>query len=234
MISGELMFVIMIAAIVTALTPSTIGVLIQLCSVVLGAGKTTPRMLWTGITFIFSLFATSLLLGILMLWFLHTTPMIPATYLALGAGILIVYAGLIEIKDYFWYGRGFGLRMRTKSIRRIKKLTKGNVGIGRAATLGVYTAYAALPSTCAPYIAILFLLKTDFDATHISLLALYNIIFVLPLIGLLLMTAYGVKLSTIQHWKEDGKGRMRLGVGLLLIMLGWILLLTTNGVLNLG
>lgn len=121
MISGELMFVIMIAAIVTALTPSTIGVLIQLCSVVLGAGNTKVRMVLTGIAFTGALFVTSLLIGLCALWLLSVIPMIPATYMALGAGILIVYAGLIEIKDYFWYGRGFGLRMHTKSVRRIKQ-----------------------------------------------------------------------------------------------------------------
>lgn len=234
MISGELMFVIMIAAIVSALTPSTIGVLIQLCTVVLGAGKTKRRMFWTGFAFVVSLFVTSVVLGVVALWLLSTLPMIPASYVTIGVGILIVSAGLIEIKDYFWYGRGAGLRMRAKAIRHIKKLTKGEVGVSRAMLLGGYTAIGALPSTGAPYIAVLMLLQANFDLAHSSLIALYNAIFVLPLICLLLTVATGVKLSIVQHWKEDGKGRMRLGVGLLLIMLGWILLLTTNGVLNLG
>jgi len=234
MISGELMFVIMIAAIVSALTPSTIGVLIQLCTVVLGSGKTKARMFWTSLAFTLALFVTSCIFGIGLLWALNALPMIPASYIAIGVGILIVNAGLIEIKNYFWYGRGFGLRMHAKAVRRIKKLTKGNVGITRAIVLGGYTAIVALPSVGAPYIAVLMLLRNDFDPTRISLIALYNAIFVLPLICLLLLVAGRVKLSTLQHWKEDGKGRMRLGAGLLLIMLGWILLLTTNGVLNLG
>lgn len=234
MMGAEMMFVVLVAAVVAAMTPSTIGVLILLATVVLGSGRSHSRMVGVGLSFIFSLFLTSLLIGIGSLYLFSLVPLIPANYIAIGIGILIVNAGLLEIKDYFWYGQGLGLRMHKRAQRRIRLLTKGNVGVSRAFVLGAYTAFAALPCIGAPYVAVLALLHTGFDPTRVGLLALYTGIFVAPLVVLLLMVAGGVKLSDVAHWKEDGKGRMRLGVGLLLITLGWIVMLIANGVLNLG
>jgi len=62
----------------------------------------------------------------------------------------------------------------------------------------------------------------------------YNLIFVAPLLFILFIVAGGAKLTSVQKWKEDSKGTMRLAIGLLLIALGWILMLIANGVINFG
>jgi hypothetical protein len=46
--------------------------------------------------------------------------------------------------------------------------------------------------------------------------------------------AAGVKVSSIKQWKQDNKGYMRLGVGVLLLALGWLLILIANGTINFG
>jgi cytochrome c biogenesis protein CcdA len=66
------------------------------------------------------------------------------------------------------------------------------------------------------------------------LMVLYNLIFVAPLLFILGLVASGARLSAVQKWKEESKGVMRLGIGLLLIALGWLLILIANGVINFG
>ena len=66
------------------------------------------------------------------------------------------------------------------------------------------------------------------------MLVLYNIIFVAPLIFILILVAFGVKLQNVKKWKQDSRGYMRLFIGLLLIGLGWLLILIANGTVNFG
>jgi len=52
---------------------------------------------------------------------------------------------------------------------------------------------------------------------------------VLPLIVILLMVYFGCKVSTIKRWKQQNRTLMRIGVGVLLVFLGWLLILIANG-----
>src|SRR5690242_20687379 len=170
MIGAEMLFVGMVAALAAALTPSTIGILIQLCARVLGAGKSLTRMFWLGIAFTVALFACSTLLGVTLLYVTSLLPLLPANYIAVGVGIIVVNAGLIEMKDYFWYGRGLGLRVHTSAARRIKRMTKQRITPLRASLLGAYASIAVLPSVGAAYLAVIVLLRNNFDSTGISVL----------------------------------------------------------------
>jgi cytochrome c biogenesis protein CcdA len=66
------------------------------------------------------------------------------------------------------------------------------------------------------------------------LLILYNIIFVLPLVVILLMVAAGTKVSSIKKWKQANKAYMRFAIGYMLVALGWLLILIANGTINFG
>lgn len=100
--------------------------------------------------------------------------------------------------------------------------------------LGAFVAAVELPCTGAPYLAIITILRIDFNLVALALMVLYNIIFVAPLIIILIMVATGTKISVVSKWKEEGKGTMRLFLGLLLAALGWILILIANGTINFG
>jgi len=100
--------------------------------------------------------------------------------------------------------------------------------------LGAFVSAVELPCTGAPYLAIITLLSQYFDFTAFLLLILYNVVFVLPLIIILVLVAGGMKLHRVKAWKQGARGRMRLFIGLLLIALGWLLILIANGTINFG
>lgn len=226
---------VLVTALVSALNPYTIGVLILLVSVIYGSGRLRRHVFGLGLTYILTMFATSFLGGMALLYLFTLLPLIAANYLALGIGILVVCAGLLEIKDYFWYGQGLSLGVPKLAASSIKALTKRRPSFLGAIALGLFVAVVTTPGNSAPYFATITLLRDHFNANSVNLLALYTGIFVTPMLILLgLLTVGGMRVSTIQRWKEESKGKMRLAVGMLLIALGWVLILVTNGVLNFG
>jgi hypothetical protein len=229
-----MLVVVVISALVAACNPYTLGVLTLLVSVIYGGGHSSRRVLGLGLTYIITLFTIAFFGGMGLLYLFTLLPLMAANYLTLGIGILVVCGGLLEIKDFFWYGQGLSLRAPQVAAKGIRSLTKQHPGLWNAAVLGLFVAIMSSPGSSASYFAAITLLQDSFDTRAINLLGLYCGIFVLPMIILLALILSGVRVSTIQHWKNDTKGRMRLGVGLLLIALGWTILLIGSGVLNLG
>lgn len=221
------------SAAIDSINPCAIGVLILMISVVLGGKNSTKRLLLLGSLYIGAIFLTYLLAGLGLVYFLSSVPLYVAEYLSLIVGGFVIIAGLLEIKDYFWYGKGFSLQIPHVFIDKIHQFSK-NVTIPGVIVLGSFIAAVELPCTGAPYLAIITLLSLNFDAYAFALLVLYNIVFVLPLIVILLMVAGGMKVSKVKKWKQSNKGYMRMAIGLMLILLGWLLILIANGTINFG
>jgi cytochrome c biogenesis protein CcdA len=222
------------AAAIDSINPCAIGVLILMISVLLGSGRSVKRMVLLGSAYIFAIFATYLIAGLGLVYFFSTIPIVIAEYLSIAVGILVIFAGMLEIKDYFWYGKGVSLQIPHYFANKIQEWSSSKTSFLGVMFLGAFVAAVELPCTGAPYLAIITVLRIDFDLVAFGLMVLYNLIFVAPLLVILGMVAMGVKLSAVQKWKEEGKGGMRLMLGLLLVALGWILILIANGVINFG
>lgn len=221
------------SAAIDSINPCAIGVLILMISVVLGGKGSVRRLLLLGGLYIFAIFMTYLLAGLGLIYFLASVPLFVAEYLALFVGGLVIFAGLLEIKDFYWYGRGFSLQIPPYFAEKIHKFSK-NVTVPGVMFLGAFIAGVELPCTGAPYLAIITLLSLNFDFYAFLLLVLYNVVFVLPLIVILLLVAGGMNVDKIKNWKEGNKGYMRFAIGFMLIGLGWLLILIANGTINFG
>lgn len=222
------------SAAIDSINPCAIGVLILMVSVILGGGKGTKRLILTGLAYIFAIFATYLIAGLGLVYFFTAIPIVIAEYLSLAVGSLVVLGGILEIKDYFWYGKGPSLQIPTRFANKIHEYSTSKTSVVGVMFLGAFVAGVELPCTGAPYLAIITILRIDFNFQAFLLMVLYNFIFVLPLLIILFMVAGGAKISSVAKWKEESKGTMRLFMGLLLVSLGWILILIANGTINFG
>jgi len=225
--------IIIITAAIDSINPCAIGVLILMMSVLLSAKKSIGRMLFLGSVYIGAVFTVYLLAGIGLLYFFSNVPLWLTEYLSIAVGVLIIAAGLIEIKDFFWYGQGFSLMIPAKYARMIHGFSNKTTVMG-IMFLGAFVSAVELPCTGAPYLAIITMLAQYFDFTAFLLLVLYNIIFVAPLIVILVLVCSGKKLYDIKRWKQTNRGYMRLFAGLMLIAMGWLLILIANGTINFG
>jgi len=221
------------SAAIDSINPCAIGVLILMISVILGGHKSVGKMLYLGGLYIFSIFLTYLLAGLGLLYFLGSIPLFVTEYISITVGSIIVLLGLIEIKDYFWYGRGISLGIPLIFTKKIQEMAK-NITVPGVILTGAFVAGVELPCTGAPYLAIITILSTNFNLVAFLLLVLYNIVFVLPLLVILLLVAGGTKLPAVKAWKQESRGVMRLAIGLLLVGLGWLLILIANGTINFG
>jgi len=225
--------VVTLSAAIDSINPCAIGVLILMLSVLLGGHKSIKRMLLLGGFYIFSVFTVYFIAGLGLIYFLSSIPLYITEYLSIGVGLLIILAGILEIKDFFWYGRGFSLAIPAVFAKKIHQYSTKTTIIG-VILLGAFVSAVELPCTGAPYLAIITLLSLYFDFNAFLLLLLYNLIFIAPLLVILLLVAGGKKLYDVKKWKQANRTYMRLFTGLLLVAMGWLLILIANGTLNLG
>lgn len=218
--------IIMGAALADSINPCVLGVLIFLCAFMARVFKTRRSLLVGGLLYTAVVYATYLALGFGILQVTVSVGIASAFYWA--AAIIAIAAGIFEIKDFFWYGRGFTLQMLPGAGNRLKKYTKKiEVAYERhprlsylfIGLLGVFVVLVELPCTGAPYFAVLALLAKGSYAVAVPYLLLYNFIFILPLIVVITLAYFG-RSSRMEEWRSHHKGTMRLGIGLFLIALG--------------
>jgi cytochrome c biogenesis protein CcdA len=224
---------VVFTALIDSINPCAIGVLILLLSTLLANYGNKQKMLLIGMAYIGAVFVTYLLAGLGLIYFFQFVPIYVAEYISIVVGLLIAIAGIIEIKDYFWYGQGFSLAISPERAKQIHNYTK-KISIPGAIFLGAFVAAVELPCTGAPYLAIILMISQSFDITAFGLLILYNFIFVLPLLIILFMVYFGIKLKSIKKWKQSNRPYMRLVTGIVLVLLAWLLILLANGTINFG
>jgi len=224
---------VLLAAAVDSINPCAIGVLILLVSTLMASVKDKGKMVKVGLIYIFAVYITYFTAGLGLTAGLSLVPLWIAEYISIGVASVVIFFGLLEIKDYFWYGRGFSLMISPENAKRIHELSQ-NVSVPGILFLGAFVAAVELPCTGGPYLAITLLLSQNFNLTAVMLLALYNFIFVLPLIIILFAVFFGARIQDIKMWKQKNRSYMRLLMGLILIYLGWLLMLIANGTINLG
>jgi cytochrome c biogenesis protein CcdA len=222
--------VVITTALIDSINPCAIGVLILLIATLIGLSKNRRKMLVVGMIYISAVFVTYLAAGFGLLYFIQILNI--SGILSWIVGVLVIILGLLEIKDFFWYGKGLSLRIPAKRAKQIKKYIK-NVSIPGSIFLGMFVAAVELPCTGGPYLAITTLLaKIGFSFKVLWLLVLYNFIFVLPLLVILIMVYFGVSTKKIKAWKEKEKKWMRLLIGLVLLALGALLILWAQGLVG--
>lgn len=217
-------------ALIDSINPCAIGVLILLISIMI-AFKTKKEMLFYGFMYVLAVFVTYVLAGFGILYFLSLVPLYVSEYISILVGLLIIIAGLIEIKDFFWYGQGITLAIPPERAKQIHEMTK-KITLPGVLFLGAFVAGVELPCTGAPYLAILLLLSQNFNFVAFLMLIFYNLIFVGPLIVILLMVNFGIKIQNIKRWKQNNRAYMRLATGIILVLLGWLLILIANGTIT--
>ena len=190
------------------------------------------RMVSIGAIYIIAVYITYLLAGLGLVWFQGFLIQAGLTfYLGVVVGIILLVFGVLEVKDFFWYGRGYSLSIPFRFTGTIKEKA-AKVSLAGAVVLGIFVSLVELPCTGGPYLAITSILASRFDMLAFYYLVLYNLIFVLPLIIIVVLAAVGTRHERMKEWKESQKKWMRLIAGLLLLGFGIFMLLFYTGIVN--
>ncbi|MBM3199801.1 hypothetical protein FJZ53_02600 [Candidatus Woesearchaeota archaeon] len=206
------------AGLVDGINPCAFAVLLFLLTFLLGISSTRKRMIKAGIAYIVAVYATYLLAGLGLLTAIQISGM--SRIIVKAAAVFALFAGLVNIKDYFWYGKGFSLEIPKSKKGVIEEWTK-KANMPAAIVLGFLVSMFELPCTGGVYLAILAMLaNTVTKAVALGYLLVYNVMFILPLVIILLLVTKGMKAEHIESWRNAKKNWMRLVMGLLLVLLG--------------
>jgi cytochrome c biogenesis protein CcdA len=225
---------VLITAAVDSINPCAIGVALLLVATLIKQDRKRD-ILKVGLIYISAVFITYFVAGIGILYFLVNLPVQIANYVTIFVALIVIFGGLLEVKDFFWYGKGTSLMIPEEYAEKVAD-RMDNLTTPAAVVLGIFVAAVELPCTGGPYLAILTVLSQQgINMTAYAMMALYNLIFVMPLILIVTFAYLGsYKVSEMKEWKHMNKAKMRMAAGLLMIFLGWILLLLATGIVRFG
>ena len=164
------------------------------------------------------------------------------TYLSLGAGLLVtssffarghwparigallaVGMGLWMLKDYFL--PGWGLRLQAPaSMGKWARQAAQKMTVPALIVSGILIGLCTVPCSGAVYLAVLALLSAQPTLAAFGYLVLYNLMFILPLVGVLIVATGRRALNRLAHWNLHHKEWVRLALGSGVILMGLAIL----------
>lgn len=231
------LYTVLVTSLIDSINPCAIGVLIFLCSTLLALSKNPRKMLFAGGIYVVAVYITYFLAGLGLLYFLQRLNI--AEEVGVAVGIIVVILGFVEIKDFFWYGKGFSLSIAPRRAEKIKELAK-KATLPIIIGLGFLVAAVELPCTGGPYLAITTYLANRISdnplyyARALGYLLIYNFVFVLPLIVIVAIAYFGRSVDALHAWQNKYKKWMRLAMGIVMITLGVLLMLYARGMIMIG
>jgi len=215
---------VIVAGLADGINPCTFAVMIFLLTFLLEISDDRKRMVKAAIAYMAAVYMTYLLAGIGLLSAIQFAG--ASVIVVYIAGAVAVIAGAINIKDYFWYGKGFSLKIPESRKGTIDKWIK-KANVPAALILGFLVSIFELPCTGGIYLAVIAMLaNTVTSATALLYLIIYNIFYVIPLFVIFLLVIRGASAERMEHWRTSKKNWMKLAMGIVLIVLGIVSVLS--------
>jgi cytochrome c biogenesis protein CcdA/thiol-disulfide isomerase/thioredoxin len=205
-------------AVVDAVNPCALAVLTLMLIAILTYNPTKKKnVLWAGLAFVTSVFIMYLIYGLIII---ESFQLIQALtfvrlwlYKILGAGAIVL--GCFKIKDFF---QSKGLCKISPRVDRIVSKVTSPRG---AFLVGAFVTIFLLPCTIGPYIICGGILCSLEILKFLPWLVLYNLIFILPMIVVVLMIYLGMgKVEDISSWQAKNIRYLDLISGLIILGLG--------------
>ncbi len=223
MIGGLTWSALIGAAAVDSINPCTLAVLLILLTTLVASEK-NRKALWAGIAFTTAIFISYFLMGLGFFTALQASGLTNAFYYIVIVIALVV--GVLSIRAYFKYQPGMASIEMPKAIRPYaKKFIRGVTSIPGAFVIGLLCSLFLLPCSSGPYLVILGLLaQTSTRIAAIPLLAIYNLIFVLPMVIITLFVYIGMtSVERVRIWKEKYVKVVHLISGIIMTLLAILL-----------
>jgi len=210
---------IILSGLVDGVNPCAFALLIFFLSFLYSVHKTRQDIFRIGAVYVLSLFGTYSAIG---LGLLRGVTFFGVEHMFAQVGvILITLLGLIDIKQSLRPG-GFSLKFPEKAFPKVRSLAE-RASIPAASVLGGLVGLCEFPCSGGIYIGILGLLAIQ--ATYwggLAYLVLYNVMFTLPLIAILLLGSNRRILARMSRWNIGKRRRMKLISGIFMIVIGLI------------
>jgi cytochrome c biogenesis protein CcdA len=212
---------VIFAALIDSANPCGLSVLVFLLIPMAAAGS-RRRILLAGGAYITAMFVFHLLIGIGLFSMISLSGF--SRTFALAGGTVALVLGIITIADVLRHKETFVL-----SIPESKKGLLGNyvriASLPAAFVLGILAGIFGFSCTGGIYISILGLMGREMTVmSGLPWLVLYNLVYVLPLILITVLVAYGVSPERADGMRAEYRQALRMVIGLAMVVLGAVIL----------
>jgi len=200
------------------------------------------RIFIVGLTFV--CFSAAIYFLFMGLWFNAFKFISGAGWLSIVAGIIALVAGIINIKDYFFFQRGLSFTLpkshKEEFIKKVGDLKKKRSLLalltGTILIAVTVNLYELLCTFGIPMVYLRLLTMHSLSRlSYYAYLLLYNVVYILPL--LVIVIIFGVTLGAHEFSKKNVQ-RLKLVSGFMVLFLGIVLIfkpiLLKSGLLSLG
>ena len=209
---------IVISGLVDGVNPCAFALLVFFLSFLTGLRRTRRNVLWLGLAYIAGLFVVYLAVG---LGILNTISFFGVEHLfgRLGA-LLMVLMGIHNLRDAFsWEGEL--MRFPRLGIPTVKTLANRGA-LPAALILGGFVSMGEFACSGGVYVGILVLLSSEARFWEgVGYLVLYNLVFIMPLLFVLLLGTRAETLARIDRWRVRRRRQMKAIGGIFMILLGF-------------
>ena len=222
MINAPTLPVVLFFGFVDSFNPCAISLLLIYISMMFTLQKSRKEIFAFGLFYVIAIYLTYLAigLGLLRAGTLFTTYPISK----IGAA-LVIFFGLMNIKEYFFPGSPFSIRIPLKVRGYVSKYAY-KATIASAIIVGFLIGIYEFPCSGAIYLAIVSLLSTKtafFEG--LTYLLLYNLMFVLPLIVIFVLATNKITTEKFINFQEKHGRKLHLFLAFMMIFLGFLILL---------
>lgn len=220
---GQLLPAVIVTGLVDSVNPCAFAVILLLLAFLFTIRESRQRILQLGLVYIGMIFLVyfAIGLGLLRAVRLSSDP----HFIARAGSWILIGLGVINLIEYFFPRFPIKLHMPMIAGQKTNELLK-KATVPATVGVGVLVGLCTFPCSGGVYVSIITLLNAKTTlAWGIGYLALYNVLFVLPLIVILVGAGNRLTAKRWARWEREHSLRIRLWYGLIMVGLGLVMLL---------
>ena len=215
------LFLVIISGLADGINPCALSVLALLLAT-LSNLNSRRKILIGGFVYTFAVFLFYIMAGLGILTIIDYSGF--SGLFSIVAGIIALIAGVVTLAGGLWEGDAVSPGIPVSKRPTIKKILE-KASIPAAFVLGMMVGLFELPCTGGIYIAILGLLSSQMTFYEgLPYLLVYNLMFVVPLVVIILAVAFGLPPEKVDNWRNSNKKLLKIGIGLILIAMSLYIL----------
>jgi len=216
-LNRDMLVPLIIGAISNSLHPCAIAVLLLLLTFLYAMKKKKKDIIGMGLAYVLGIFIVYFLigLGLLKAISLSNEPF----FVAKLASLVLIVLGLINIKDYFFPNLPIHLKVPDFTKGAIQNFME-KASVPTAFIVGALVGLCAFPCTGGIYTVIISTLAATRSAQFVFYLLLYNFIFVVPLLLVVIASSNKRLLEKVEDMEMKSSRKLHLITGILMVLIG--------------
>ena len=216
-LNRDILVPLIIGAISNSLHPCAIAVLLLLLTFLYAMKKKKKDIIGMGLAYVLGIFIVYFLigLGLLKAISLSNEPF----FVAKLASLVLIVLGLINIKDYFFPNLPIHLKVPDFTKGAIQNFME-KASVPTAFIVGALVGLCAFPCTGGIYTVIISTLAATRSAQFVFYLLLYNFIFVVPLLLVVIASSNKKLLERVEDMEMKSSRKLHLITGILMVLIG--------------